>query len=155
METSGIFLMALTKAAQSDLGKQFQERITEKTYIARVSGHPENDAGLIDLPLRCDWPNRPRQMVCYDHGKPSQTHWHVLKREENNYTRLELKPITGRSHQLRVHLATIGHPILGDPFYANEASFKAAERLQLHAETLRIQHPENGEWIEFRDPAPF
>lgn len=147
--------MALTKTAQSNLGRQFQERVVEKTYIARVSGYPEDDSGLIDLPLRCDWPNRPRQMVCYEHGKPSQTHWQVLEREKSGYTRLELKPITGRSHQLRVHLAAIGHPILGDDFYADADSFKASDRLQLHSESLTIRHPEKAGPITFHDPAPF
>lgn len=155
METSGIFIMAKTKDVQANLGKQFERRKVSKTYIARAFGHPQHNEGLIDLPLRCDWPNRPKQMVCYEHGKPSQTNWKVLKREENNITRIELKPITGRSHQLRVHLKEIGHPILGDPFYAHDEALKSAERLQLHAQSLTVHHPENGELITFTDYAPF
>ncbi|MFP4312940.1 MAG: pseudouridine synthase [Alphaproteobacteria bacterium] len=155
METSGIFLMARGKEVQANLGKQFECRKVQKTYIARVAGHPENDSGLIDLPLRCDWPNRPRQMVCYEHGKPSQTRWEVLEREAAGFSRLALYPITGRSHQLRVHLAEIGHAILGDPFYASETMRNAADRLQLHAQSLTIHHPDGGALITFTDPAPF
>lgn len=154
METSGIFIMAKTKEVQANLGKQFERRKTQKTYIARVWGVPDKDEGLIDLPLRCDWPNRPKQMVCYEHGKPSQTYWHLLEHDDKT-SRLELKPITGRSHQLRVHLREIGHSILGDPFYASPEAFNAANRLQLHAEMLRIHHPKDGHLITFKDPAPF
>jgi tRNA pseudouridine32 synthase/23S rRNA pseudouridine746 synthase len=157
METSGVFLMARNKDAQANLGKQFERRKVEKTYIARVYEHLPEDEGLINLPLRCDWDNRPKQMVCYDHGKPSQTHWRVLSREDGDMpiTRLELKPITGRSHQLRVHLAEIGHPILGEPFYANDEILHAVPRLQLHAQDLTIHHPDGGARITFTDPCPF
>lgn len=155
METSGVFIMARSKEVQANLGKQFEQRKTEKTYIARVSGHPQKTEGLIDLPLRCDWPNRPKQMVCYEHGKPSQTYWRVLDKEANNIARLELKPITGRSHQLRVHLKEIGHPILGDPFYAPEIALNAAKRLQLHAQSLKIFHPKDNQAVFFLDSAPF
>ncbi|MAF97801.1 MAG: RNA pseudouridine synthase [Micavibrio sp.] len=165
LETSGIFIMARTKEAQSHLGKQFERRKTAKTYIARIWGDVEGEEGLIDLPLRCDWENRPMQMVCYEHGRPSQTHWTVLARETlpdgSPVTRLELNPITGRSHQLRVHLLELGnkeqggHPILGDDFYAHERAHKAAPRLQLHAEKLTIHHPNGGERISFIDPCPF
>jgi len=154
LETSGVFIMAMNKAAQANLGKQFERRKTEKTYIARVWGSPEQDEGHIDLPLRCDWDNRPRQMVCHEHGKPAQTAWKVLDRAED-ITRLELTPHTGRSHQLRVHCAEIGHPILGDPFYAPEDVYEAAERLQLHAVTLGLYHPNTGDKIFFSDPALF
>ncbi len=154
LETSGVFVMALNKAAQANLGKQFERRKTQKTYIARVWGRPEEDEGHIDLPLRCDWDNRPRQMVCYEHGKPAQTDWRAIGHDDNT-TRLSLSPITGRSHQLRVHMAEIGHPILGDPFYAPEDVFEAADRLQLHALSLTIHHPKDGELITFKDPCPF
>jgi tRNA pseudouridine32 synthase/23S rRNA pseudouridine746 synthase len=154
LETSGVFIMAMNKDAQANLGKQFERRKTEKTYIARVWGTPDQDTGHIDLPLRCDWENRPRQMVCHEHGKPAQTAWKVLERAEN-ITRLELTPHTGRSHQLRVHLAEIGHPILGDPFYAPEDVYDAADRLQLHALSLTVYHPQNGELTTFTDPCPF
>lgn len=155
METSGVFIMAMNKAAQGHLGKQFEKRKTDKTYIARVSGLVEEDSGTVDLPLRCDWENRPRQMVCHEHGKPAQTHWQVVHREDDA-TRLQLTPITGRSHQLRVHCAEMGHAILGDPFYADEQAFEAADRLQLHAESLELYHPTGGgDRIRFDDPCPF
>lgn len=157
METSGIFLMAMNKAAQGNIGKQFEHRKVSKTYIARVFGHPSEDEGLIDLPLICDWENRPKQMVCYERGKPSQTKWSVMERESGDMpiTRLELKPITGRSHQLRVHLAEIGHPILGEPFYATDEILHAVPVLQLHAQSLTIHHPNGGDPITFTDPCPF
>lgn len=153
-ETSGLFLMAMNKRAQGILGKQFQRRKVDKTYIARVYGDVEQADGLIDLPLRCDWDNRPRQMVCDEHGKPAQTQWKVLERE-GGVTRLALHPITGRSHQLRVHLMEIGHPILADPFYAPPSAQSMADRLQLHAETLELYNPADGEWISFTDPCSF
>ena len=154
MDTSGVFLMARNPEAQSNLGKQFERRKVQKSYIADIWGLPETESGYIDLPLRCDWPNRPLQMVCHDHGKPSQTEWEILERYDNS-ARLKLTPITGRSHQLRVHLKEIGHPILGDPFYAQGDALKAAPRLLLHAHILTIHHPENGELITFTSPCPF
>ncbi len=156
MDTSGLFIMAMNKDVQGNLGKQFERRKVSKTYVALSDGLAEEDEGVIDLPLRCDWPNRPLQMVCFEHGKPSQTHWKALERNEQaNTTRFELKPITGRSHQLRVHLKEIGHPILGDPFYAPEDLQKAAQRLLLHAHTLTIHHPEDGRLITFESDLPF
>ena len=150
MDTSGIFIMAMNKDAQRNLGLQFERRKTTKTYIARVHGSPKENSGLIDLPLRCDWPNRPLQMVCYEHGKPSQTEWKVLERGEGSAL-VELNPITGRSHQLRVHMLELGHPILGDCFYAPEEVFTAAPRLLLHAQSLEIHHPDGGERVRFED----
>lgn len=167
MDTSGLFIMAMNKEAQVNLGQQFERRKVDKTYIARVVSHPESDEGLIDLPLRCDWPNRPMQMVCYEHGKPSQTHWRVLEREQNYHNDkaenqsqietalIELKPITGRSHQLRVHLKELGHPILGDMLYAPLAVEKAASRMELHAQEITLHHPMSGERISFTDSCPF
>ena len=159
MDTSGIFLMARNKAAQKALGLQFEKRETKKAYIALIHGMPEDDEGVVDLPLRCDWDNRPRQMVCYEHGKPSQTKWRVLERCDG-FSRVLLQPITGRSHQLRVHMEALekdkgGHAILGDPFYGEESSRNARDRLMLHAERLEITHPVNGKKIKFTDPAPF
>lgn len=154
MDTSGVFIMARNKDTQRNLGLQFERRKTDKTYIARVAGSPDQDEGLIDLPLRCDWPNRPLQMVCHEHGKPSQTGWKVLSREGET-TLMELKPITGRSHQLRVHMLELGHPILGDCFYAPEEVFQAAPRLLLHAQSLEIHHPDGGERITFNAETPF
>lgn len=141
METSGIMVVARNKPALSHLSKQFQARQTDKRYVARVWGEMEQDHGEVDLPLICDWPNRPRQMVDHEVGKPSQTKWQIIEREEGGVTRVALTPITGRSHQLRVHMQALGYPILGDPLYANEAAFKAAPRLQLHAEMLAFKHP--------------
>ena len=154
LETSGVFVMAMNKDAQANLGKQFESRKTHKIYIARVWGLPEHDEGHIDLPLRCDWDNRPRQMVCHEHGKSAQTGWRVLEREDHA-ARLELTPLTGRSHQLRVHCAEIGYPILGDPFYAPEDVYAAADRLQLHAHALTLHHPKDGERVTFTEPCPF
>ncbi|MFK5978499.1 MAG: pseudouridine synthase [Rhizobiaceae bacterium] len=156
--TSGILIMARSKAAHRHLSMQFEKRQTEKAYIAEVWGLIEEDTGTIDLPLRCDWPNRPKQHVDFENGKPSLTHWEVLARGENS-TRLKLTPITGRSHQLRVHLMSIGHPILGDAFYAQGEAFgdayHAADRLHLHAETLSFFHPNGGERVYFTDSCPF
>jgi len=152
MATSGLMIMALNKPAQSHLSRQFQQRKTQKTYIAKVWGHVEGDSGTIDLPIRCDWPNRPLQMVCYEHGKPSQTQWEVIERAAA-HTTLKLSPITGRTHQLRIHLKSIGHPILGDEFYAQGEAFTASERLCLHAERLVVEHPVEGGQVEFIHPA--
>ena len=154
MDTSGIMVFARSAAAHRHLGLQFERRHLKKTYIARIWGAPNEDAGEIDLPLRCDWPNRPRQMVCFDHGKPALTRWRVLAREEGA-TRLLLQPETGRSHQLRVHCLALGHPIVGDRFYATGPARVAADRLQLHAEMLALRHPEGGAWIEFKALCPF
>lgn len=155
METSGVFVMARNKAAQAHIGKQFENRKVHKHYIARVWGDLKENEGRVDLPLRCDWENRPRQMVCYEHGKPAQTDWEVLEREEGGFTRVLLKPVTGRSHQLRVHMEEIGHPMLGEVFYAHDEAREAAGRLQLHAESLTLTHPSSGDKITFTDKAPF
>ena len=142
MATSGLMLFALTKDAERHLKKQFQYRLTHKIYYARVWGIVEQDEGIIDLPLICDWPNRPRQKVCYEHGKPSQTHFKVVKREAYS-TVVELFPVTGRSHQLRVHMLELGHPILGDEFYAHPEAQRLSERLQLHSAELSFYHPQD------------
>ena len=153
-DTSGVMVFARTKLAQRHLNWQFERRQVSKTYIARVAGRVEGETGRIDLPLICDWPNRPRQMVCHERGKASITDWRVIGREADA-TRLELTPLTGRSHQLRVHLLALGHPILGDPFYATGAAFEAADRLQLHAERLGFRHPDGGAHVAFTSPVPF
>lgn len=159
METSGVFIMARTKQAQRHLGFQFEKRNAKKTYIARVSGHIVEPSGTVDLPLICDWPNRPKQIVDYEKGRQAITYWRVLKRETSPSglmaSRLMLTPQTGRSHQLRVHMLAIGHAILGDGLYASPKEIAAADRLQLHAETLTIMHPVNKEFITFTAPAPF
>ena len=154
LETSGVMVFALNPAAQRHVNLQFERRVVRKTYMARVAGQVAGDEGEIDLPLIADWPRRPMQKVCFDTGKPARTFWRVLGREAG-VTRLELKPETGRSHQLRVHLMEIGHPILGDPFYAPDDVFEAAGRLQLHAETLVLRHPADGTWLEVTAACPF
>lgn len=150
MATSGVMVIALNKIAERELKRQFRERLTEKVYIARIWGHPNVDEGLIDLPLICDWPNRPKQKVCFTSGKSAQTNYQVLSRETNNTSRIKLMPITGRSHQLRVHMQALGHPILGDRFYAPEQARIMADRLQLHAQKLTLFHPVFGNSITFR-----
>ncbi|CNK89489.1 bifunctional tRNA pseudouridine(32) synthase/23S rRNA pseudouridine(746) synthase RluA [Yersinia proxima] len=150
MATSGVIVVALTKAAERELKRQFREREPKKSYVARVWGHLAQDEGLIDLPLICDWPNRPKQKVCYETGKSSQTQYQVLSRDTDGSTRVKLSPITGRSHQLRVHMLAIGHPILGDGFYAPPEAKAMASRLQLHAQELCITHPEFGTVMHFK-----
>ena len=155
MATSGIIVVALTKAAERELKRQFREREPKKTYIARIWGHPEKDEGLVDLPLICDWPNRPKQKVCFETGKAAQTEWRILEYCDDLSCRVELKPVTGRSHQLRVHMLALGHPILGDGFYAHPEAKALADRLLLHAESLTITHPHYGTPMTFRQPADF
>lgn len=155
MATSGVIVVALTKAAERELKRQFREREPAKQYVARVWGHPAAEQGMIDLPLICDWPNRPKQMVSVELGKPAQTEYLVLAYDTDNSARVQLKPITGRSHQLRVHLLALGHPILGDRFYAHPEALAMAPRLQLHAESLTITHPAFGNSMTFRQPADF
>lgn len=152
--TSGLLIMARNKQSHRHLGLQFERRHIDKIYIARVWGHVAGDEGLIDLPLATDWENRPRQCVDHVKGRPSQTEWRVIEREPNA-TRLSLTPRTGRSHQLRVHLLSLGHPILGDHFYAPDVARNAAPRLQLHAAELSFFHPVGGARMHFRAPCPF
>lgn len=155
MATSGIIVVALTKAAERELKRQFREREPSKTYVARVWGHPQPEQGTVDLPLICDWPNRPKQKVCFGSGKPAQTEYQVTEYLSDNSARMVLKPITGRSHQLRVHMLALGHPILGDGFYAHPEAKAMAPRLLLHAESLTITHPTFGNAMTFRQPADF
>ncbi|HTM77440.1 MAG TPA: pseudouridine synthase, partial [Devosia sp.] len=153
-DTSGIILMALNKRAHGKLGSQFEHRLTRKSYIARVWGNVEADEGLVDLPLASDWDNKPRQRVDHENGRAAQTQWQVIERE-GAVTRLRLVPLTGRTHQLRVHMKAIGHVILGDAFYADPEAFAAADRLQLHAAELGFTHPTTGEPCLFTAPVPF
>ena len=152
-DTSGLMVFAKTPHAQRHLGLQFEKRMVKKTYVARVWGVPAEKSGTIDLPLIVDWPNRPRQKVCHETGRSAVTEWRRL-RDDGDTARLRLYPRTGRSHQLRVHCLELGHPILGDPFYATGPA-RDFPRLMLHAEELRIKHPEGGRSIRFRSPAPF
>lgn len=148
LDTSGLLVLGLSKLAISDLNRQFRERLVEKTYLARVFGELEADEGIIDLPMRADPDNRPMQVIDLERGKAALTNYRVLKKEVGT-TLIELKPVTGRSHQLRLHMATIGHPILGCDLYAHEAAFSAADRLCLHASVLGFAHPETGKLLKF------
>ena len=155
MATSGILLFALSKAADRELKRQFREREPKKYYQALVWGDVEQDHGVVELPLICDWENRPRQKICFERGKRAVTFYDVLQRYPNNTTRVKLTPITGRSHQLRLHMLALGHPILGDTFYAHPQAKALSPRLCLHAESLQIQHPITGETMEFTAPVGF
>ena len=155
MATSGILLFALSKAADRELKRQFREREPKKYYQALVWGHVAQDHGVVELPLICDWENRPRQKICFERGKRAVTFYDVLQRYPNNTTRVKLTPITGRSHQLRLHMLALGHPILGDKFYAHPQAKALSPRLCLHAESLQIQHPISGETMVFTAPVGF
>ncbi len=152
-DTSGVMVFAMTPAAQRHLGLQFEKRQAKKTYVARVWGQLEPKDGTVDAPLIVDWPNRPRQKIDWDTGKPAVTDWKV-QRHEDHATRVRLFPQTGRSHQLRVHMLSLGHPILGDPFYATGEALDAP-RLMLHATELRLRHPEGGRGMRFVSKPPF
>ena len=153
LDTSGVIIFGLTPHAQRHLSKQFEDRRTKKAYVARVAGRLQPDTGRVDLPLIVDWPNRPRQKVDHDTGKPARTDWRVMRAGDDE-TRVRLFPLTGRSHQLRVHMAETGHAILGDPLYAT-GDAAAHPRLMLHAESLRVKHPESGVQQGFNAPVPF
>ncbi len=161
MATSGLILMARGAAMQRLLSRAFAEREVGKRYVAVVAGRLEAPAaaggwGVIDLPIAADWPNRPLRIVDVERGQPSVTRWRVLAHDAAaGTTRIKLEPVTGRSHQLRVHLKAIGHPILGDALYAPPAVAGAAPRLLLHACQLRFAHPLSGAAMEFSSPAPF
>lgn len=154
MATSGLLVLARGPEAHRALSKAFADRKVAKSYLAVVAGEMTADEGEVDLPLITDWPNRPRQMIDHAIGKPSLTRYRVLSRGQG-VTRVELQPVTGRSHQLRVHMMSLGHPILGDYFYAPPEIVAASARLLLHAERLEIPHPETGETLRFHAPAPF
>jgi tRNA pseudouridine32 synthase/23S rRNA pseudouridine746 synthase len=143
MSTSGLMLMARGPDIQRLLNAAFSNRRVDKRYTAVVAGCPSEDQGQIDLPILVDWPNRPLRKIDWEHGQASCTRWRVLETGEGR-TRLALEPVTGRSHQLRVHLAAIGHPILGDALYAPAAVQALAGRLLLHASSLALQHPATG-----------
>lgn len=154
METSGLMVMALSADVHRALSGLFERREVSKTYEARVFGEMSGAEGDIDLPLIADWPNRPLQKVDYETGKPSATHWRVCAHEDG-LTRVELTPRTGRSHQLRVHLDAIGHPILGDSLYGTPQSRAGAGRLELHATGLGFVHPVTGASLKLHSAAPF
>ncbi|WOI37013.1 pseudouridine synthase [Alteromonas sp. CI.11.F.A3] len=183
MATSGIMVMALNKESHRHISKQFELRKTKKRYFARVFGHVKSNKGEVNLPLICDWPNRPKQMVDYERGKKALTHYEVVDvtprasritinsatsantppdispgfstTSEQSETLVALYPVTGRSHQLRVHMLELGYPILGDRLYAHPQALGMAERLQLHAESLSFAHPSSEDWLTFQTPIPF
>lgn len=155
LDTSGVMIMALNMDAHRFLSRGFQDRKTDKTYYARVLGHPVVDSGTVDLPLKCDWPNRPKQKVDFDEGRSALTHWFVETRHDDGTTLMRLKPVTGRSHQLRVHMLEIGHPILGDRFYGQGGALDRANRLMLHAADINFYHPRTNERVTFAAPTPF
>ncbi len=152
-DTSGVMIFALTPHAQRHLGLQFEKRQASKSYVARIWGRLAPQTGVVDLPLIVDWPNRPLQKVCPETGRAALTEWRVLRASDAE-TRVRLSPKTGRSHQLRVHMLSLGHPILGDPLYATGAA-RDFPRLMLHSEELRLRHPDGGRGMRFRAPAPF
>ncbi len=154
MATSGLIIMALNKPAHVAISRQFEKRQTKKSYIARVFGHLTEQQGSVDLPLICDWPNRPKQKVDHVQGKKSLTHYKVLNQNKTS-SLVELTPITGRSHQLRVHMLALGNPIQGDRLYSQGQALSASPRLQLHAQTLSLTHPVTEKAINFVATCPF
>lgn len=174
MDTSGLLLFARGLQVQRALSRAFEQRRIDKAYEAVVHGHPVRPEGEVDLPLIADWPNRPRQKVDVERGKAALTHWRVLSREgtpaapglapsegtgfagtAQPCSRVALQPVTGRSHQLRVHMSAMGHPILGDALYAPEEARQLAPRLLLHATRLALDHPGTGQRLDLRSQAPF
>ncbi len=154
--TSGIVIIALSHPAQKGMGQLFEKRKIEKSYQAVVHGILTLDQSEVNLPLICDWPNRPRQIVDHENGKQALTRYEVLERDQtNNRTRVLLKPVTGRSHQLRVHMQALGHSILGDGLYATGEALAASPRLLLHASTIDFKHPVTGETLSIQSPTPF
>ncbi len=152
-DTSGVMVFALTAHAQRHLGLQFEKRQVRKTYVARVWGELAEKSGTVDLPLIVDWPNRPLQKVDHETGRAAVTDWRVV-RSSDAESRVRLYPKTGRSHQLRAHMKEIGHPILGDPLYA-EGPARDYDRLMLHAENLRFRHPDGGAGVSYSAKVPF
>ncbi|MDS7595063.1 pseudouridine synthase [Agrobacterium tumefaciens] len=153
-DTSGIVLMSLNRKAHAAIAAQFEKRETHKSYVAVVWGEVEGEEGEVDLPLAIDPHNKPRHRVDHENGKSAQSRWHVLERLPLPATRLRLHPLTGRTHQLRVHMKAIGHPILGDEFYAEGEALAASPRLMLHAEEVAFRHPD-GRDVSYKVPCPF
>lgn len=153
-ETSGLIVLARDADSHRELSRQFHDRETEKAYTALCWGEPELDSGRIEAPLRYDPPTKPRHVVDFEQGRHALTFWRVMERH-GNWSRVELTPITGRSHQLRVHMLSIGHPLLGDRLYAEGEALALRDRLCLHASMLALTHPQTGERLRFASPAPF
>lgn len=155
-DTSGLLVLARGKLMHRQLSILFQERQVDKRYVAVVGGRLTPESGEVDLPLIVDWPNRPRHIVDFSLGKPSLTRYRVLSYDaQGDCSRVALTPETGRTHQLRVHMQALGHPILGDSLYADAGRLSQADRLLLHAELLSFAHPQSGDTLEFACPPPF
>ena len=153
--TSGLMVIAQNRESHRELSRQFENRDIEKTYLAKVFGQPEQTSGVLNQPMRCDWERRPLQIIDHQLGKKALTHWRIIERLENSCL-VELSPTTGRTHQLRVHMQAMGHPILGDELYAHEAAYSMADRLNLHAKELIINHPaENNRMVFSSTIDPF
>jgi len=156
MSTSGIVIIAKHHQAQAAMGQLFERREIHKKYTAVVSGELKALQGEVNLPLISDWPNRPKQKIDYEVGKAAQTHYEVIKHDQKeNITRITLTPITGRTHQLRVHMLALGHPILGDNLYAPDAIRDKSERLLLHACAISFIHPLDSTPVNINAAAPF
>lgn len=154
--TSGLLIIALNKTVNGHITKQFQDRTVVKTYSALLHGHLPEDSGFIDLPIAKDKPNFPLQKICYANGKKAISHYQVINRlEQMPATRVLFKPLSGRTHQLRIHSREIGHPILGCDLYASDEAFFMAKRLMLHATSIEFVHPVTGENIKGVSPSPF
>ena len=154
--TSGLLIIALNRQVNAHLTKQFQQRTINKTYTAILHGHLADDNGCIELPIAKDKPNFPLQKICHETGKLALTNYEVIERLEEPYaTRVLFKPVSGRTHQLRIHSREIGHPILGCDLYASDEAFFMADRLMLHATTIEFEHPATGEGMKGLCPCPF
>ncbi len=156
--TSGLMVLARNKESHRELSRQFQQRQNFKRYQALIAGQPDQNEGVRREPMRCDWERRPLQMIDFEQGKAATTFWRTLDQGqigELDYTRVALYPITGRSHQLRLHMQVLGHPILGDNLYAAGAALSSVDRLMLHADLLEVFHPVTQERMSFSSPAPF
>jgi len=155
MSTSGILLFALSKKIQKQIGRLFEKRKINKQYIAKVHGKLKEEFGTISQPLITDWNNRPKQKIDYKNGKPSQTKYKLINTDNKNNSLVYLFPVTGRSHQLRVHMSSLGHPILGDELYGTSQTRNASTRLLLHAQKLSFIHPITNEFIEINSHKNF
>ncbi|MCH1445841.1 MAG: RluA family pseudouridine synthase [Luminiphilus sp.] len=154
LDTSGLMVVPKRRESLSELGRQFQRRQIEKEYTAIVWGEMEDDRGAIELPIATDWPNRPKQMICEERGKHALTRFEVLNRGDNR-SLVKLMPVTGRSHQLRIHMQSLGHPIIGCDMYAHPEALEASDRLLLHATRLKLCAPSTGNWLSAFSPIPF
>ena len=158
--TSGILIVALNKEVNAHICKQFQARSVSKTYTAILHGDVVSDSGYIELPIAKDKPNFPLQKICYETGKPAVSHYDVVERLRGHTgsadsTRVIFKPVSGRTHQLRIHSREFGHPILGCDLYATDEAFFMADRLMLHATQIAFDHPDSGEMMNGFSPCPF